>query len=366
MTKTRPEGQNIDNQRLRIGIGRISQEHNTAFYFEKSARSAGHDVTVIQHSDEQFQNTTFDLFLVIDPWFQGVCDLPLLDYPTAVVLIDVHQDLPTRLMFAKYFDHVFVAQRDYISAITALGHSSVHWLPLAGDIETHFAPGLVRDIEVGFIGKMGRPGTDRHEVLSNVLPRFKTNDIGQSYTPAEMGRIYSRSRIVFNKSINGDLNMRAFEALAAGALLITDRINNGLTDLFTEGVHYLGYDTAEEAVSQIEYYLANESARALIARNGQDLLRSRHTYDIRLAQILDVVQVAADARPAPARNARPAQLLDWRAQWAQQRGVAFADAAALVAEGLSPAAYGALAVGLVRHFRRRWHDWMHNRPQQPK
>ncbi len=30
-----------------------------------------------------------------------------------------------------------------------------------------------------------------------------TNDYGQYYTPREMGAIYSRSKIVFNKSING-------------------------------------------------------------------------------------------------------------------------------------------------------------------
>ena len=49
-----------------------------------------------------------------------------------------------------------------------------------------------------------------------------------------MGRIYSESKIVLNASINGDLNMRVFEALTSGALLVTDRIENGLDTLFAQ------------------------------------------------------------------------------------------------------------------------------------
>ena len=54
--------------------------------------------------------------------------------------------------------------------------------------------------------------------------------------------------------------------IAAGALLVTDRIGNGLDELLTEGEHYVGYDTAEEAVTQIERYLADEDARAGLVR----------------------------------------------------------------------------------------------------
>ena len=48
-------------------------------------------------------------------------------------------------------------------------------------------------------------------MLRAVLPQFATNDVSRSYNPQQMGEVYSRSKIVFNKSINGDLNMRFFE-----------------------------------------------------------------------------------------------------------------------------------------------------------
>jgi glycosyltransferase involved in cell wall biosynthesis len=252
------------------------------------------------------------------------------------------------MMFARYFDHVFVAQPEYLPNFADLGHDSVYWLPLGGDPGVHFMPDQSRDIDVGFVGKLGTAGTERHAVLSRVLSRFSTNDYTRPHTPWEMGQIYSRSKIVFNKSIGGDVNMRVFEALAAGALLVTDRIGNGLEELLTEGEHYVGYDTAEEAVAQIERYLSDESARARIAQSGQNLLRARHTYDARLGTILEVVRTAGDARTAPARRATRGERLRWRAQWARQRGLSTGDALRLVVEGLSLAAYGDLAVGLAR------------------
>lgn len=337
---------------LRLGIGRIPAAHNTALYFEQASRAAGHAVSVTQMAEAVGTAGPFDFFLAVDPWFEGERILPGLACPTAVVLIDVHRDLPTRAMFARLFDHVFVAQREQ-AAVIARTHDSVHWLPLAGDPAVHFVPDLPRDIDVGFVGKLGAPGTERHAVLSHVLGRFRTNDYARPHTPWEMGQVYSRSRIVFNKSIGGDVNMRVFEALAAGALLVTDRIGNGLDELLTEGEHFVGYDTAEEAVAQIERYLADEAERARIAQAGQDLLRARHTYDARLARILDVVREAGAARPAPVRHVSPARRRLWRAEWARRRGISASAAVRLLAEGLPPAGYADLAVGLARTARRR-------------
>lgn len=337
---------------LRVGIGRIGEIHNTALYVERAARAAGHDVILVRDASALPGLARVDLFLAIDPWFEGAHALPQITCPTAILLIDVHRDLPTRALFARFFDHVFVAQRDHVERIAATGHPSVHWLPLAGDPGVHCVPGQTRDIDVGFVGKLGPPGSDRHAVLSHVLSGFATNAYARPHTPWEMGRIYSRSRIVFNKSIGGDVNMRVFEALAAGALLVTDRVTNGLEALLTEGQHYVGYDTAEEAVARITHYLGDEAARSRIARSGQALLLDRHTYDARFADVLDVVRRAGTARPAPARAVSKAERRVWRAQWARRRGITVAGATDLLAEGLSPVGYPDLALGLARGMKR--------------
>lgn len=331
-----------------IAIARIPDLHTTALYYERAAICAGYEVTILSDVAMLYQLPPVDLLLVIDPFFGGIQFLPELNFPTALVLIDTHRDLVTRAMYSRFFDHVFVAQQSDVSRIIGDGHPSVHWLPLGGDSKVHFVPDLARDIDLGFVGSLGAPGSERNTVLTTILNRFLTNEIGPFYSPTEMGEIYSRSKIVFNKSIGGDVNMRVFEALASGALLVTDRIGNGLKDLATEGVHYVGYDSVEEAIAEIERYLADHKARTQIAEAGQALLLERHTYDARLSQILDTVLKSHHRSFAPARQVSRGQRRLWQASWARRRGITLPAAAGLLSEGLAISGYVDLAVGLAR------------------
>jgi hypothetical protein len=90
---------------------------------------------------------------------------------------------------------------------------------------------------------------------------------------------------VLNASINNDTNMRIFEALAAGAMLVTDHPLDGLDELLVEGREYVGYATAAEAADKIRYYLAHPEERVSIAQAGQSALLAAHTYAHRMQQI---------------------------------------------------------------------------------
>jgi hypothetical protein len=198
--------------------------------------------------------------------------------PTAAYLIDTHRDLPLRLAYAPFFDHIFVAQRDDVAAIRLDGYSQADWLPLAAD------PGFQRDaradraVDVAFVGQTGVPGSRRYEVLQAVASTFTTNDIHRRYDPADMSNLYGQAKIVFNASIGSDVNMRVFEATAAGALLVTDRVANGLNELLTEGQHYVGYDSPCDAVEAIGRCLDDDAGRVRIATAGQQLVLAHHTY----------------------------------------------------------------------------------------
>jgi hypothetical protein len=72
--------------------------------------------------------------------------------------------------------------------------------------------------------------------------------------------------------------MRLFEATAAGALLVTDRVANGLDQLFTEWEHYVGYDSISEAVETIALYLVDDALRTRIAAAAQEHVLAHHTY----------------------------------------------------------------------------------------
>jgi len=334
---------------LRIGVAGIRDPYTTAVYY-LSAADAGHRASSLHRVDDDACRN-LDLLIVVDPFLQDLRALRKLRCPSVGVLIDVHRTLDMRLAFARYLDHVMVAQPAYVDAFKADGHDSVHWLPLGCDPDVHFSSGLTRDIDVGFVGKMGAPGTDRNETLTRVLSAFRTNDTQRSYLPREMGETYSRSKIVFNKSIGGDLNMRFFEALGAGALLVTDRIGNGLAEIGREGEHFVLYDTADEAIEKITFYLRHEAERAAIARAGQALAFERHTYAHRLQQILDTVAANAGAM-APARVAPSRQERLWRSEFMRRRGAGPGEFLQLVADGhASRAALSNGMIGVARHAR---------------
>jgi len=108
----------------------------------------------------------------------------------------------------------------------------------------------------------------------------------------DMARLHSRARIVFNCSLAGDLNMRVFEALASGSLLLTDRIDAGLEALFAHREHLVLYedDTLEQEVAR---YLADDHAREAIAARGRRLVSAHHTYARRMRQLLRAVRERA-------------------------------------------------------------------------
>ena len=271
-----------------IHIFSHGSEHTTARYFERAARADAKAVIYWDRCPDIAKLEQEDMFVFIDPapdWPLGLESVKCL---TAAYFIDVHQDIRSRLQLSRFFDVVFVAQKDYVTAFHEIGHQHAYWLPLACDPDIHRVTAETRIFDVGFVGKLGQRGTPRNKILSTVLPRYQTNDYLLFYLPQDMGKVYGQSKIVFNASINGDLNMRIFEALASGALLVTDRIDNGLTELFEEGIHYVGYSTIEEAIKKIDYYLDNDAERNRIATEGQRLALASHTYRHRWVQIMQL------------------------------------------------------------------------------
>lgn len=104
----------------------------------------------------------------------------------------------------------------------------------------------------------------------------------------ENGDFYRRGKIVFQKSRYDEVTRRIFEGMSCGALVITDRISPtaGLTDLFKEDSEIVLYNTKEEALEKINYYLNNSEEREKIARAGCMKVLNKHTSDVIVKKIL--------------------------------------------------------------------------------
>jgi len=272
----------------KIYLFSIASIDTTARYLERAVRGSNGDASLVcwDQVSSMGELHADDTLFFVDPapdWPLGLERAPCL---TVMYLIDVRADLKSKLRMSQFFDVVFVAQKDYVARFHEIGHRNAYWLPVACDPVVHHFPLMGRPYDLGFVGKLGLPRSPRHKILTTVLPRYHTNDYNLFYSPSEMAKLYGQSKIVFNASMNGDLNMRIFEAMASGALLVTDRIQNGLPELFQEGVHYVGYSTIEEAIERIDYYLKDSIERERIALEGQRVALTHHTYLHRWEEVI--------------------------------------------------------------------------------
>ncbi len=209
--------------------------------------------------------------------------------PTAFYAIDNHLNFGWHRLAAPLFDLVFCAQHDYQEAFRESGCECVHWLPFGWHPPFHQVPTNppIRS-GVGFVGQMH---SSRKEIFQTLARQGVSVDVRSGPRGSELGDFYRCVKIVLNFSINGDLNMRAFEALASGALLVTQRIKNGIEKLLLSGEHFVFHD-GNNCASVVRYYLDNDSERERIAANGERKVRSLHRYEDRARSVLELLPEA--------------------------------------------------------------------------
>jgi GT2 family glycosyltransferase/tetratricopeptide (TPR) repeat protein len=245
----------------------------------------------------------FDLYLAIDDGLNYTIPSDL--RPLAYWAIDTHLDFERELRRAKQADFVFAAQRDGAEHLRQHGIESACWLPLACDPDIHGRQVVAKKYDVAFVGNIF-PGP-REELLRAIRSAFPNTFVGRRFF-ADMARIYSESRIIFNRSLRNDVNMRVFEALASGSLLLTNDLReNGQEQLFQDGTHLATYAGQGELVEKVRFYLANGELRERIAEAGRQAVLDGHTYVHRMQTILSAVEASAQESTQRAAGFIPAE-----------------------------------------------------------
>lgn len=177
-------------------------------------------------------------------------------------------------------DKVFVTQKHFLPLYPK---KKTKWLPLAADPEKHkLYPDEPLEYDVGFLGNDTYPR--RKDLLEKIGAKYKL--LRSTAEPGEeWSRKLSRCKILFNCSMDNDLNMRVFESISNGRLLLTDKVN-GQDDLFKDGEHYVSFKDWGDLDKKISYYLKHKEEREKIALSGTNYVRATHTYRHRLEQIL--------------------------------------------------------------------------------
>lgn len=143
------------------------------------------------------------------------------------------------------------------------------------------------------------------------------NDWRSRHAPEAIARIYRQSKIVLNIARDDfpqDANLRAFEAMAGGALLLT-LLPTELAQIgFEDGIHFVGFRKEAEILPLVRKYLSEESSRRRIAEAARHKVLSEHSYDRRVEAILELAKkqngrkFLAPARSWPEERVRLAYL----------------------------------------------------------
>jgi Glycosyl transferases group 1 len=246
-----------------------------------------------------------DLIVALVESFQNCLPENLAAVPGRKVMLvgDTHHGkdpLQTMMAYARQepFDRILV---------THDGHH-LHWFTEAGIAPTGFIPCVNvahfpqsfierRQASIVFVGQTLAEHRRRRSLLEAIrkagLPLAATKA-----APPIAAQIYGQSQITFNCSLNGDLNMRVFETLAAGGFLVTDRLSpqSGMELIFSRGEHYVDYEGVDDLLETLRYYFARPEECLAIAKAGQAAYLEAHRPSHR---VRDFTEFAFGAAPAP-------------------------------------------------------------------
>ncbi|MGC8668451.1 MAG: glycosyltransferase family protein [Chthonomonadales bacterium] len=279
----------------------------------------------------------------------GIEDAPFF---TAAVVGDWNLGGQAAQLCGGAFD-LLIADRCGCRRLQRLNFPRVRYAPLWGfDPRLHRRlPEVHRDLDIVMAGNFNHdiqreraPWLARVARLSHKYRVCVTTGVyGEEYV-----RLLCRARIVFNRSIRGEINMRAYEAAACGALLFYERDNPEIGQLFMDGEECILYGP-EDLEDLLERYLTDEEARRRIAEAGWRRVQV-HTNRHHLGILLDIVaDEMRRSRPTPARSwvavSVEARALARTHQWLTMGSVATAAAADADLHSVSDEAAVAPSVG---------------------
>ena len=118
----------------------------------------------------------------------------------------------------------------------------------------------------------------------------------------ELYQLLSSAKIVLNITrtdfygAETGINLRIFEALAAGAFLLTDHCDE-IADMFKVGHEIETYRSSAELAEKVQYYLNNDAARNAIANNGYQSFLQNHTWAARIEkQMIPLMEIQGRGR----------------------------------------------------------------------
>lgn len=214
-----------------------------------------------------------------DLWLEGNAGLKTYGRPKgkyAVIGTDPHViDYDKSRDQADYF---FCMQKPYMKPGDI-------WLPYAYDPVWHTPSSKSFDDRVLDVSLVGLMYEHRMKLMEALRVGGKSVHISTGAAYDEAREIYHDSVCGLNWSSRLDTTARCFELMHFGVVPILNRTPD-LVELFTDGEHFLGFDSQDEAVNQIESVLDDHDKARHIAIAAIEAV-TPHTWDARMQFVLE-------------------------------------------------------------------------------
>jgi len=282
---------------MRILIHAIHYPICSARYAVDAFSRLGHDVKHVGHEtgnevwglwlekrhawaqDTPSNDWTPDLCILMDTAYQW-CH-PVI--PTVVWTVDNH----ARVVRQPGIKHYFLAHSE--GASQPVTQEDETWVPCGYAPDIHYVTtpweqrpyhccmvGVMYEERAQIVNKMAEAGLRVLAGTGAILDAYRAN--------------YNQALISVCRSIKGDLAQRVFETAAMGCLILSDRVPDMDKIGMVEGVHYVGYETADEATAKALEIVNDWEPERVKAMIGASLEWVKpHTWDARCQTILEVM-----------------------------------------------------------------------------
>lgn len=246
------------------------------------------------------------------------------DIPTACLHIDTYSGTESRRRMSMLFDLALVCHPEYPSYFEEHGHPETLLFPHAVRAPLYQDPLPQKGKDVAMIGRLdGDQYSYRRACVKTIQALdVSTNDFSRYYEYAEMAELYRESKIGLNVSRDDhlqDANLRCFEVMGGGALLMTPTPSELSKLGLVDGEHFVGYTSVDDLSEKVEYYLNQDNEREEIARRGREVTLNRFTYDGWAKRLIDRIREGIPLQ-APARRMPEAEVASIYVDYFSKRG----------------------------------------------
>lgn len=195
-----------------------------------------------------------------------------------------YPDNLTGLASYMRFDYNFIANPEDVNKF-----NNGHWLPYAADPELHFRKcNWPKQYDFSLVGSVR---DDRLELVKQLKKRnIHCQLIGNIFRQAYVDILASSTCQINQNPVSGRglLNMRVFEAPAAGSLLIT-QAGDYIDRILTHGTECFEYQSIDHLYQICEYIKNNPKEAEDMRITGQNVIMNKHTYEHRVKEMLEII-----------------------------------------------------------------------------